>query len=91
MSLPMSLHKFALGLCAGLIGVTALAGGTGVARADPEDATPPIIEDLLIVNPPLSQDPRSLDTPNNFGTPRDWGGIGMYCQNRTARCQKGGF
>lgn len=91
----MSLRKFALGLFASLISVAALVGGTGVAGADPEDATPPIIEDLLVVIPGLtqgpSQDPRSLDTPNNFGVPRDWTGSGMFCQNRNAKCNKMGF
>lgn len=57
----MSLRKFALGLSAGLIGITALVGGTGVAHADPEnDATPEIIEDLIAVIPPLTQDARVL-------------------------------
>jgi hypothetical protein len=87
----MSRRKFALTLSAGLIGISALMGGTGIARADPEDATPPIIDDLLIVIPPLAQDPRALDTPNNFGKPRDWSGSGMFCQNRNAKCNKMGF
>jgi hypothetical protein len=87
----MSLRKFAVRLFAGLIGVAALMGGTGVANADPEDASPPIIDDLLVIIPGLAQDPRSLDTPNNFGTPRDWTGSGMYCQNRNAKCNKMGF
>jgi hypothetical protein len=87
----MVLRKFALGLCAGLIGVGALVGSSGVASADPEDASPPIIDDLLVIIPALTQDPRALDTPNNFGVPRDWGSIGMWCQNRNSKCQKGGF
>ena len=78
----MTLHRFARALIAVLIGATALVGSTGVASADPEDATPPIIEDLLIAIPGLvqgpSQDPRALDTPNNFGKPRDWTGSGMF-------------
>ena len=68
--------------------MTALVGDAGVARADPEDASPPIIDDLLVLIPSLTQDPRSLDTPNNFGLPRDWTGSGMYCQNRNSKCQK---
>ncbi|CAM3007803.1 hypothetical protein BST27_14200 [Mycobacterium intermedium] len=92
----MSLQRFAQFLVAVLIGLTALLGGTGVARADPEDATPPIIDDMLAIPGFLAgpgQDPRSLDTPNNFGVPgqKDWTGSGMFCQNRNAKCQKMGF
>ena len=87
----MTLQRFAQALVAGLIAVIALVGNAGVARADPEDATPPIIDDLLIIIPGLAQDYRSFDTPNNFGTPRDWTGSGMFCQNRNAKCQKMGF
>lgn len=91
MPLNKTLDRFGRALVAVLIGMTALLGGTGAAHADPEDATPPIIDDLQILIPALTQDPRSLDTPNNFGTPRDWSGSGMYCQNRNAKCQKMGF
>lgn len=87
----MTPRRFARGAVAVLFGVATLLAGTGVAHADPEDATPPIIDDLLILIPALTQDPRSLDTPNNFGVPHDWTGSGMYCQNRNAKCQKMGF
>lgn len=92
----MSLQRFAQFLVAVLIGLTALVGGAGVASADPDDAAPPIIEDLVAIPGLLAgpgQDPRSLDTPNNFGVPgaRDWTGSGMFCQNRNVKCQKMGF
>lgn len=88
----MSLRPCALGFFAGVIGVAALVGGTGVAHADPEDATPPIIDELIVVVPPLAQDAREL-TPyhENSRGPSDWSGSGMYCQNRTVKCQKMGF
>lgn len=93
MSLPRSLRKFALGLFAGLIGVAALVSGAGVAQADPEDAAPQIIEDLIVIIPGVTQDFRATDTPNNFGVPgaKDWTGSGNFCQNRNAKCQKMGF
>ncbi|MDT5218960.1 MAG: hypothetical protein QOF15_1065 [Mycobacterium sp.] len=84
-------QRFARAMVAGLIAATALLGNASVARADPEDASPPIIDDLLVLIPSLTQDPRALDTPNNFGVPRDWTGSGMFCQNRNAKCQKMGF
>ncbi|OBK97550.1 hypothetical protein A5645_06325 [Mycobacterium asiaticum] len=90
----MSLRKFAAGIAAGLIGLAAAVGSAGAANADPDDAVPPIIDDyLIIINPQLAQDPRSTDTPNNFGVPgaKDWTGSGMFCQNRNANCKKMGF
>lgn len=90
----MSLPKFASALAAGLMTVAALVGGTGVAAADPEDTSPPLIEDFLtVIQPGMAQDFRSTDTPNNFGVPgaKDWTGSGMFCQNRTAKCRKMGF
>jgi hypothetical protein len=85
------LRRFAGALFAVLMAVAALVGSSGVANADPEDSAPPIIEDLIVIIPGLTQDYRASDTPNNFGTPRDWTGSGMFCQNRIARCQKMGF
>ncbi|WP_232070576.1 hypothetical protein [Mycobacterium lacus] len=75
-----------------LVGVTALLGSSGVARADPDDdAIPAIIDDLLILVPNLTQDPRTLNPGIKGGPQRDWGGIGMYCQNRNVKCKKNGF
>lgn len=94
MSLPNFAHKFIAALVAGLVTAAALVGSTGVANADPDDAAPPLIEDFLtVISPGLAQDYRSRDTPNNFGVPgaKDWTGSGMFCQNRTVKCQKMGF
>jgi hypothetical protein len=78
--------RFARGLLVCVLGVTALVGSTGVAGADPDDATPPIIDDFLILIPALTLNPLDRDGPK-----RDWGGVGMYCQNPNVHCQKGGF
>ncbi|GAB7145461.1 hypothetical protein [Mycobacterium riyadhense] len=88
----MTLQWFARAALAVLIGVAALVGGSGVARADPsDDAFPEIIDDLLIIIPGLTQDPRALNPGVKGGPQRDWGGIGMYCQNRNVTCKKMGF
>ncbi|QLL08956.1 hypothetical protein [Mycobacterium vicinigordonae] len=69
-----------------LAGVDVLAGDLGVARADPDDAVPPIIDDLGVTIPALSLDPRDRD-----GAARHWPGTGNYCQNRYVTCRVGGF
>lgn len=88
----MSLRTYALGFFAGLMGAVALVGGAAVAHADPDDLPPVIIDELIVVVPPLTQDAREL-TPGheNSRGPSDWSGSGMYCQNRTVKCQKMGF
>lgn len=86
----MSLRKFVPRLVAGVIGAAVLVGGTGVAGADPDDATPVIIDELQIVVPPLAQDPRLLNPAEKHGA-NEWGGTGMYCQNAHVKCQKQGF
>jgi hypothetical protein len=79
----MRLHGVARGLLAGGISVMALAGGTGVAHADPDPAPPPpIIDQLLTSTPILSGDPRDDGGPTS-----DWGGVGMYCENQFVRCR----
>lgn len=87
----MTCHRFASALLAVLIAMTALVGGAGVARADPEDAAPQIIDDLLIIVPGLTIDPRDRDATEKGPGPKDWTGSGMYCQNRNVKCQKMGF
>ena len=79
----MTLHGFVRGLLAGALAVTALAGGTGVARADPElDPAQPIIDPLPTHIPGLTADPSDMG-----GAVNDWGGTGMFCQNQFVRCR----
>src|SRR5260370_24830311 len=63
----MKLHRCALRLLAGGIGVLALAGGTGVARAQPEPSPPPvpsIIDQLVTDTPALAVDPSAEVCPS---------------------------
>lgn len=48
----MPLRRIAHAVSAILIALTALVGSSAIANADPEDATPPIIDDLLILTQP---------------------------------------
>jgi hypothetical protein len=87
----MRLHRFARTVVAGLIGagaigVTAVVGGAGVSRAEPENPTPPIIDDFVVLNPAISLNPRDRDGPTT-----SWPGTGNYCQNRFIKCRVGGF
>ncbi|AGZ52774.1 hypothetical protein B1T45_06545 [Mycobacterium kansasii] len=91
----MPLQRFARAalailMASGGIGLAALVGSSGVARADPDDdVTPQIIDDLLFT-PIFAQDPRLLH-PSSTAPTQDWGRIGMVCQNRNVKCQKNGF
>lgn len=87
----MTRHGFASALLAVVIAAMAVFGGAGVARADPEDAAPQIIDDLLIIVPGLTLDPRDREAPEKGPGPKEWTGSGMYCQNRNVNCQKMGF
>jgi hypothetical protein len=79
----MILRTCARGLLAGAMIVMALAGGAGVARADPDDVSAPSIIDQLI-----TQTPALLVDPADEGGPSiDWDGVGMYCENLFARCR----
>jgi hypothetical protein len=67
------------------IGVMALAGGTGVARAQPEPnppRVPPIIDQLITSTAILWVDPR-----DKGGHQPGWGRVGMYCENLFTRCR----
>ena len=86
----MTLQRLARTAVAVLFGVTALLSSSAVAHADPEDATPPIIDDLFILTLPGTQNPGTLN-PNTKGAQRDWSGSGMYCQNRNVKCRMNGF
>jgi hypothetical protein len=82
----MKLRMCAGGLLAGAMGIAALAGGTGVAAAQPDPIPPPtpgIIDLLLTETPDLFVDPRDEGGPSAA-----WGGVGMYCQNLFVRCNQ---
>jgi hypothetical protein len=67
------------------ISVMALAGGTGVARAQPEPNSPrlpPVIDQLIASTAALWVDPR-----DKRGHQPGWGRVGMYCENLFARCR----
>lgn len=87
----MTRHWLASALLAVLIAMTALFGGAGVARADPDEAAPQIIDDLLVIVPGLTLDPRDRDSTQHGAGPKEWTGSGMYCQNQNVKCQKMGF
>ena len=72
------------GLLAGAMSVMALAGGTGVARADDTvpAPVPGIIDQLLTQTPVLFVDPA-----DEGGPATDSNGVGMYCENLFARCR----
>ena len=63
----------------------ALAGGTGVAHAQPDPIPAPapgIIDQLLTQTPVLLVDPA-----DEGGLSTDWDGVEMYCENLFARCR----
>jgi len=61
----------------------ALAGGNGVASADPDPAPPPsIIDQFIVLTPALSVNPS-----DEGGSSNDWGGVGMFCENQSVRCR----
>jgi hypothetical protein len=81
----MKLHTFAPVLLAGGMSVMALAGGAGVAQAQPDINPPPapgILDFVTGQNPALFVDPQDEGGP---GANSD--GVGMVCQNLFARCR----
>lgn len=80
----MTLHRSALRLLAGGVGVMAVAGGAGLAHAQPNPPppVPSIIDQLLTTTPVLSVNP--TDEGDNAAR---WGGVGMICQNLTVQCR----
>jgi hypothetical protein len=82
----MKLRTCALGLLGVAMSVMALAGGTGVAHADPDPVVPApapgIIDQLLTETPDLFVDPRDEGGP---GSNSDR--VGMYCENLFVRCR----
>lgn len=80
----MRSHISALGLLAAAAAVMALTGGAGVAQADSDPVLPPgpgIISQLITSTPALAPDPADEDGP-----PVGSNAVGMYCENRFARC-----
>ena len=87
----MILRTCARGLMAGATSVMALAGGTGVAQAQPDLDPPPVPSpvDQMPVDQtlPQTQTPMLLVNPSDEGGPAtDWGGVGMYCENVFVQC-----
>jgi hypothetical protein len=79
----MKLRVCTLGLLAGVLSGIAVAGGAGIARADPDPAPAPgIIDQILIETPDLFVDPRDEGGP---GSNSD--AVGMYCENQFVRCR----
>ena len=81
----MKLHSCTRGLLAAAMSVIALAGGAGVAHAQPDinvPPSPPIIDQILTQTPALFVDPA-----DEGGPAVDSDGVGMYCENLFARCR----
>ena len=79
----MTLRTYARGLVAGAATVMALAGGTGVAHADPEPTPPPL--------PPVidqwMQIPQTFVNPSNQRQPvKNSDDVGMICENLLVAC-----
>lgn len=86
----MILRRCARGLLAAPIAVLALAGGTGVAHAQPDTAplpAPPI--EQLLTETLSTQSPSLFSNPADRGRPSEanWDGTGMYCQNLYVKCR----
>lgn len=76
----MTLRRCARGLLAGAVTVMAVAGGSGIAQAEPDNTEPPPL-------PHWGQIPTTFPNPNNQSQPlEDWGGVGMACQNLLIGC-----
>jgi hypothetical protein len=80
----MNLHLCARASMAAGLSVMALAGGTGVARADsnPIVPAPGIIDQILTETPALFVNPSDEGGPST-----NWDGVGMYCQNLFVHCR----
>ena len=80
----MKRHRFARGLLVGgMMSFLALAGGTGVAGADPDPIPPPSLIDQLLTSTPAL----FVDLADEGGPSTNWGGVGMYCENQFVRCR----
>lgn len=85
-AVTMELHRPALRLLAGGIGLLAIMAATAApARAQPDPSppwVPSIIDQLVTSTPALSVDPGD---ESDQSTP--WGGVGMFCENLFVRCR----
>lgn len=80
----MTIRTSARGLLVGAMTVIALAGGTGIARAQPDTDPPP----LPPGNGQWVQFPQTFVNPANRGQPTDDSGeIGMVCENLLVPCR----
>ncbi|WP_156751738.1 hypothetical protein [Mycobacterium sp. E2497] len=80
----MSSRTRVRGLLAAAAAGMALTGGAGIAHADSDPALPPgpgIINQLITSTPALAPDPADEDGPSMGSN-----AVGMYCENRFARC-----
>ncbi len=72
----------ARGLLVAAVSVMALMCGTGAAHADSDPfGTPGLIDQLVTSTPALSVDPT-----DEGGSSMGSDAVGMYCENRFARC-----
>ncbi|OBG99772.1 hypothetical protein [Mycobacterium sp. E3247] len=78
----MKPHLRSLGLLAGAVAAMALNGGTGVAQADSGDGAAGIINQLITSTPALASDQADQHGPSTGSD-----AVGMYCENRFARCR----
>jgi hypothetical protein len=78
----MKTHRRARGLLVGAVTVLALTGGIGVAHADSGDPSGPgVLNQIVTSTPGLNPDPVDEDGPSMGSN-----AVGMYCENRFARC-----
>ena len=81
----MKRHLLALGFLASGMTAMTLAGGPGIAHADPDPFTPPapgLIDQILTETPDLFVDPRDEGGPSSNSDR-----VGMYCENLYVRCR----
>ncbi len=81
----MKRRMLALVALAGGMTAMSLAGGTGIAHADPDPFTPPapgLIDQLLTETPDLFVDPQDEGGPSTNSDR-----VGMYCENMFVRCR----
>ena len=81
----MKFHKCVRGLVAACVSVIALAGGSGVAQAEPIPTPPPLppaIDPLVPLSPSVWVDPN--DEGGASGVQGDYG---RFCENAWVHCR----